>query len=209
MRLQTYYYPLMRMIAKLVLAVAATALMTGCLDTATHVSIETDGSGTLRLEYVVDRPVYETGVFDPNGPLPIPIRRSDFENAAVGIDGLRLTRHRVDAGDEFVTVSAVLQFETTDALVEFFGEQWLTVTTQGERTVWHQLLVPPRDAGEESRFLADDLDRYTMLFEIDPPAPIVSVTGGEAIGDGNSARVEITLGAIARGTEERYLEVVW
>ena len=209
MQRQTYYYPLMRTLQKLALVLVTAVLLSSCLDTATHVAIESDGSGTLRLEYVVDRPVFETGVFDTGGPLPIPIRRSDFENAALGIDGLRLTRHRVDSGDEFVTVSAVLRFDTTDALVAFFGEQWLTVTQQGERTIWRQLLVPPRDAAEESRFLAEDLDRYTMVFEIDPAEPIVSVTGGESIDGGDSARVEISLGAIARSSEERFLEVVW
>ena len=166
---QTYYYPLMRTIAKLVLPVAAAVLLVGCLDTATYVSIGNDGSGTLRLEYVVDRPVYETGAFDDGGPLAIPIARSDFENATVAIEGLRLTRHRVDTDDEFVTVSATLRFDTTDALVAFFGDEWLTVTSDGERTVWRQLLVPGREAGEESRFLADDLDSYTMSFQIDPP----------------------------------------
>jgi hypothetical protein len=198
----------MRTLLKLVLLLLAAILLAGCLDTATHVSIGADGSGTLSLEYVVDRPVYETGLFDPAGPLPIPIRRVDFENAAAGIDGLRLTRHRVDSDDEFVTVTARLRFDTTDALVAFFGEEWLTVTTRGEQTVWRQLLVPSREAGEESRFLAEDLDGYTMLFEIDPDQPIVSVSGGELVGD-DSARVQITLGEIARGTQERYLEVVW
>ena len=206
---QTYYYPSMRHPATLLFAILLVLLLAGCVSTTTTITIGENGSGSMRLEYVVDRSAYETGVFDSGGALPIPVARSDFENAAAAIDGIRLRQYRTTHGDDTVTVTATLSFDSIDALVSLFGPAWLTVTTDGTTTTWRQLLVPARDAAGESGYLAEDLDRYTMQFEIDPAPPIISVDGGSLVRNGDAAVAEISLGAIARGAQEQYLEVVW
>ena len=199
----------MRRAIQLLMPVAVVFLLFGCLDSSTTVTIRSDGSGLLTLEYVIERVVFETGVFNSDGLLPIPVAEDDFVNATTSVDGIALRRYRLTEDDDTVTVRATITFDTTDALVTFLGDDWISIVASGDTTTWRQLLVPARSGAEGSAYLAEDLDQYTLRFEIDPDEPITSVQGGTLLRNGDAAVAEVSLGAIVRGAQAQYLEVVW
>jgi hypothetical protein len=202
-----YYYPHMRRFS--IVTLLGLLLLAGCISTETDISISSDGSGTIEIVYQVDRMTYETGVFDDGGPGPIPLRRVDFQNAAAAVDGLRLRRYRSRTEDEIVTVTARLSFDTADALVSFIGEEYLEITSRGDRTTWRQVIIPEGLVpGEGAAALAADLEPYTISYRIDPDAPIISVSGGTLSGGDDAVEVEVTLGQMITG-DPLVLEVVW
>ena len=195
--------------AALLLPVAV--FLSGCLDVAARVEIRENGSGTIDLQYRIDAMAYDTGVFDDSETSgPFPVSRSDFQTAARSIDGLFLRRYRSSRQDGIQTVDVTLRFDSPEALVGFLGGESLSLESRQGETVWRQIVVPGGgSAGPGADEFAAELDDYRITYVIDPDRPIIRASAGTIQGEGDAVEFSVSLGEIARATEETILEVVW
>ena len=182
-------------------------LLTGCLSTEVSVSLRENGSGTVNLGYRIDRAAWDVGVFDDSDVArAIPVTRREFEDAVLQIEGLRLRSHRIDRGQDLVTVDVRLDFDTPEALRRLLGAEALEINP-GASGSWRQVVA--EDAGVAGPgALAPELEPYTIRLILTPPRP-VSATNGEMLRDGRAAAYTITLADIARATEAVVWEVRW
>ncbi|MFP4114507.1 MAG: hypothetical protein ACOC2Y_06565 [Spirochaetota bacterium] len=192
----------------------AVALLIGalssCLSTDTTVALRSDGSGTLSLTYRIDRAAWETGVFDDSDVArPIPVTRSEFEDAELAIEGLRLHSHSIVKSESEVTVIARVGFGSIDALRRFLGRDSLEVKLAASGGSWRQTIAPgDGSSGEGARALAADLEGYALTFEVDPPAQVAR-TNGEIVDGGEAAAFTVTLSEIVTATSPIVWEVGW
>ena len=191
----------------------AALLLTGCLSVDTTIELNRDGSGRLDIAYEIDAELYDLGVFDDtDNALPVPISRDQFEDTVNRIPGLRLRRHRVREDIGVVTVTARLLFDSVDALNAWYGggSAAVSVTDEGESTLWRQLLYPGGGgAGEVGTALGDSLEDYRISYRLEPPSDLISAGIGEMSDDGKAAFVEISLDEIVTAAVPSYWEVRW
>ena len=194
------------------LVIVSGVILAGCLNVETTIDLNRDGSGRMDISYEIDADLYHLGVFDDSDvALPIPVSREDFKDTADRNPGLRLRRYRVREGDDTITVSARLRFDSVAALNEWYGSgDAVTMTQTADSTVWTQLISPGGGAaGRGSEALAESLGGYSLRFLLGTPAPITAVTGGQISDDGRTASFTISLGDIAMMEGPQYWEVRW
>ncbi|MFW5741924.1 MAG: hypothetical protein ACOCW3_03265 [Spirochaetota bacterium] len=195
--------------ARCALLFAALVALSGCLSTETNVALDADGSGSLDLSYVVDRPAWDTGVFDDSdGARPVPVTRGEFERAAGLIEGLELRSHRISRTDEQVTVEARLRFDSPAALASLLGADALEIEVGENGGSWRYVVAPGGGAdGEQAHLLADELAAYTLSFSLRTPAPVVATTGDTDAE--RTASFSATLDEVATAMQPIVWEVRW
>ena len=188
-------------------------LLTGCLSVDTAIELNRDGSGRLDIVYEIDTELYKLGVFDDtDNALPVPLSRDQFEDTAKRIPGLRLRRYRVREDIGVVTVTARLLFDSVDALNAWYGagETAISVTKQGDSTVWRQLLYPAGGSGGEiAAALGDSLEGYRISYRLQPPTRVISAGVGQISDNRKTASVEISLKEIVTAESASYWAVTW
>ena len=192
-------------------------VLSGCLDVATEVELNDDGSGRIDLVYTVDQNLYELGVFDSSDvALPVPISEAEFRETARLVDGLDLRRYRMNAEERVVTVEVRMDFASVEVLSDWFGpgedetSPAVSVTSAGGQTTWRQLLIPGGGSDHDlAAALGTSLDGYSLVFRISPPRDIVSSTPGTVSDGRRRAEVRVFLSEVATATEPVYWEVRW
>lgn len=186
-----------------------TALIAGCLDTSTAVTLRDDGSGSIELAYRIDAAAWDTGVFDDSDVArPVPVTKREFAQAALRIEGLRLDSHRTTREDDRVHVVARLRFDSVDALARLLGPGSLTVEQNEDGGHWRQVVAEGEGAtGDSVERLAEELSSYTLTFTLETPSDIAS-TNGEKTGS-STARFTVDLGTVARASEPIVWDVRW
>lgn len=191
----------------------AALLLTGCLSVDTTIELNRNGSGRIDLVYEIDRELYDLGVFDDtDNALPIPISREQFEDTAEMIPGLQLRRYRVREEIGTVTVTARLLFDSVEALNAWYGggASAISITEDGESTVWRQLLYPGGgSSGEAGTALGDSLEGYRISYRLEPSSNVISAGIGEISENGKAALIEISLRDIVTAESPSYWEVTW
>jgi hypothetical protein len=192
---------------------AVALLLTGCLSVDTSIDLNRDGSGRLDIIYEIDAELYDLGVFDDtDNALPVPISRDEFRDTTSRIDGLRLRRYRMREEIGMVTVTAGIQFDSVEALNEWYGggAAAISVSENGGQSTWSQLLYPGGGSdGEMIAALGESLDGYKMRYRLQPPSSVISAGIGQIIDGGRAASVEVTLSEIATAQNPLYWEVSW
>jgi len=195
------------------LLLVAILLLSGCLSVETTIELNRDQSGRLDIVYEIDAELYDLGVFDDtDNALPVPISRDQFVDTANRIPGLRLRRYRVREDVGVVTVTARLLFDSVEALNAWYGGgvAAISVTREGESTVWRQLLYPGGGSGGEiAAAIGASLDGYGMVYRFEPPSDVVSAGIGEISGNGKMASVRIEFTDIVTAEVPAYWEVRW
>ncbi|MFW5683935.1 MAG: hypothetical protein ACOC1I_03710 [Spirochaetota bacterium] len=200
-----------RLRAALLLALAP--LLSGCLSSTTSITLERSGAGSLGIDYEIDHAAWETGVFDESDVArPIPVTEREFRRAAEMIDGLDLERHRVELPDRsdaepVVRVRTRLRFDSTDALRRFLGVDSVTVEQDGGHGQF-RMVVARGDGAASAQELARSLERYSLRFELDPPAAIVEDTGRTLEG-GDRSQFDVSLADIVLAEAPIVWEVRW
>lgn len=162
------------------------------------------------MSYVVDAVAFETGAFgsEEAGRI-IPITERDFERAAAQLEGLSLRRYRSNETDDEIDVTAVLDFDTVETLERFLGSESLDIQLTESGGSWTQLIAPERVADSADEALAASLEQYGIVFVVEPPGQIVTVSGGQAASDRRSARVEVGLDEIVLADQAIVWSVEW
>jgi hypothetical protein len=104
----------------LVAAFACVFLFFSCIGTGSLISLRSDGSGTIQLEYRLAKELEELGKLDGNERwLPVPVGRADMERTVDRVEGLRLVSFSVKEDGKDLVYSAKLDFDSPRALSVF------------------------------------------------------------------------------------------
>jgi hypothetical protein len=101
-------------------ALVCVFLFFSCIGTGSLISLHSDGSGTIQLEYRLAMELEELGNLDGYDRwLPVPVGRADLERAADRVEGLRLVSFSVKEDGKDLVYSAKLDFDSPRALTAF------------------------------------------------------------------------------------------
>ena len=155
------------------------AVFSGCLGVSMDITVRSDGSGVMALEYRVSKMAEALGKLDGNERWnTVPVGRADFERTMARLPGLRLTSFSSkDEGADLVT-RAQIAFDNFDDLAAFLAPQQDTqknraVFTQenGTRTLFLLLSDASSAIDADLRSLYETLfSRYSLRFSLNVPA---------------------------------------
>jgi hypothetical protein len=104
-------------------AAILTAVCASCIGVKSDVTVKSDGSGEIALEYRVNNQFAALGNID-NGYWPaLPVGEADFRRGMVKIPGLELKSWSSKQDGDDTVYSAVVAFPSLDALAAFLGAQ--------------------------------------------------------------------------------------
>ncbi|MFP4384199.1 MAG: hypothetical protein ACLFST_07210 [Spirochaetia bacterium] len=190
--------------------------LSGCLNLDTEITIEPDGSGTLRLEYRISRMIADlrkTG--NETGPIPLPVEEEDFRNAVQTVSGISLDGYSRAEDEDQITISASLNFDSIEALNTFYsmsGNQTVTLLGEGDSVVFTLAVYNGADEplDEETAALIDSFfSDYYISFKINTPSPVISVTPGSIGESENQAVFSESVAALIKKGEAVDWTVSW
>ena len=125
--------PLFQMIC---ICALVSALIFSCIGAASQVSVNPDGSGTIKLEFRIAQELETMGELDGNeNGLPFPAGKKDIERSVARVPGLRLLSYSSRQDGKDMVHRAELSFDSPEALSAFFdsGTQQFRVDFPGRR----------------------------------------------------------------------------
>jgi hypothetical protein len=183
------------------------ATLSSCIGVQSQISLERDGSGTLRLSYRICQFLRE------DRELPLPLSGEDFRRAVGQAPGLRLEALSQREDEQDLTIEARLAFDRVEALNALGAQLGLSYVEQGGGRVFRQRLYPGQPTGglsEESLKMAETFFQgYEVSLELSSPVPIRSCSLGELSEDRRTVRYRTTLPELLKHKEEFTLEVAW
>ena len=176
----------------LVLIVAISFSLLGCIDIAVDIVLNDDHSGNIEVRYTLDTELFRIGGFDSISSTPIiPIAKPDIERVARSIDGLTLINYRLTEDEEQSIVSYRLNFESGEALAQFYAPYSSSIKIEDSRyrqlifdnAIGGQAIIPappsPRPQTYQFEALADRLLGDSQLsFSFRAPDSITRVSTG-------------------------------
>ncbi|MDR1466755.1 MAG: hypothetical protein LBI40_03975 [Treponema sp.] len=215
---------------KLLLFAVAVLCLSGCVDVNADIAMQSNGSGTLTLEYRILESFHGLGKLDGNEMYPIiPVGKTDFERSVKRIDGLQLVSfstktakrdNQQDKGSQIVV--AKLKFSTIDALVRFLdgaGQRAAYSKTNGNNrlsmVLWEKWEENGGIDSDLSGLAATVLKDYRFSLRFSPPkgAPQIrlSTTDGQVLNVGTVSADRITIPMSALIAEENgvQMEILW
>ena len=191
-------------------------LITGCLDLNSEITVNTDGSGKVELQYHISKLALElrrTG--NEEGPIPLPVQEDNFRNAAEAIQGISLTGYdRKETADD-VVISAEIDFTSIEALNNFYsmsGGQNVSLLGQGDSVVFSMFIFGGRDepVDEETVDLIDSFfSDYNLSFRLNAPGTIISVEPGTIDESGKRADHSVSVADLIKTGEPVIWQVSW
>lgn len=192
---------------RLLLPALCAAALCSCIGVQSQISLERDGSGTLRLSYRICQFLRE------DRELPLPLSGEDFRRAAAGAPGLRLEAIDQREDEQDVTIEARLTFDRIEALNALGGQLGLSYAEQAGSRVFRQRLYAGQPAGglpEESLRMAETFFQgYEVSLELSSPVPIRSCSLGQLSEDRRTLRYRTTIPELLKHKDEVTLEITW
>ena len=212
-------------VAFLLSGAAAAFLLCSCFGAYADISIKTDGSGSITLEYRVSQMLESLGRLDGNERWPaIPVGRADFDRSLAGIPGLRLgsfssknTPNKKGGADLVTRVN--LEFNDTGALVTFLdksGTQTYFSRENGNKL--HITLLDPGMAVSDadlSSLVRDISDGYEIGISLNAPKNAIlstvptDIKAAKLVSQGKTVSFSIGLAELLALNEGLALEVTW
>lgn len=204
---------------KLVLLMITSLFFFSCIGIETDISIGEDGSGSISLEYTINRMLESMGKLDGNERwLPVPVGRVDFERSVSAIDGLRLDSFSQQTDERNIRIQAELQFDNLQALQDFLDSSGRTVrisNENGEQILTMQLTEGGAVLDPDLENLVENIfSDYEFLMKVQVPGTpglgfgetnpvgIVSVQEGQA-------SYSVSIIDILRSEQEVQLRLSW
>lgn len=191
-------------------------LLSSCISISEKLTINTDGSGVLDLNYHIARLVNDLPQPEGFAPIsPLPTNPLDLQSAVQRVPGLTLESFTPEQNPQTVGARAVIRFDTVNSLTRTIGDfapPNMTLTAAGALTTFTQTLyqgnpngVSPKTLKLVERLFAD----YRLVFTLQAPRPIQMVSIGSIAADKNTATYTTTVPDIIRSTTPVVWEVSW
>ncbi|MDR0455410.1 MAG: hypothetical protein LBH20_01835 [Treponema sp.] len=212
------------------LCFTALALMNSCLGVAADISIRSDGSGKIALEYRVSQMLESLGRLDGNENWPaIPVGRADFQRSLARIPGLRLSSFSAkdvphSSGGRDLLTKAVLEFNNTAALLAFLDSAGSHASLVQENkssqasNVLRLVLLDPSDGlvNADLRSLLREVSAgYEFSISVSVPKnAVLSVTpsslpAARMVSRGKKVSFALDMGELLELNEGLTLEITW
>ena len=108
----------------IVFLVLITFVLSSCLDIDARISVNDNGSGTIRMNYAVSAFAVNLGRIESEQKLlALPLQQQDFERAVQQIEGLALQSYEIKETEKATDISATLSFSNIEALSRLFSTQ--------------------------------------------------------------------------------------
>jgi hypothetical protein len=198
-----------------VLAFLGVALLCSCVDVESRLSIRSNGSGTLTLEYRIPRSVADLGrTPDKNAPVPLPVQKADFLRGIAGIDGVRLARYSRHTDEKNVTIHAEIAFTRLEDLakVPALRDAGLALVENAVTRTLTQVVAraPDSPPSAESLAMTDSLFAGgSITVVLQTPAPMTPGPVGTLSPDRRTLSWTSTIGDLARRTGSVVLTATW
>ncbi|MCL1814918.1 MAG: hypothetical protein FWG27_03730 [Treponema sp.] len=111
-------------------------LLTSCIGVSSQIKLNSDGSGTMVLEYRISLELDDFGRLDENEMhLPVPTAREDIERSIVRVPGLSLVSFTLGQDGKDMVYRAEIAFASPEALETFLGgeDQQFKIDFPGRR----------------------------------------------------------------------------
>jgi hypothetical protein len=183
------------------------AALSSCIGVQSQLSLERDGSGTLRLSYRICQFLRE------DRELPLPLSGEDLRRAVAGAPGLQLESLSQREDEQDLTIEARLAFDRVESLNALGGQLGLSYSEQGEGRVFRQRLhsgQPPGGLPAQWLRMAEAFFQgYEVSLELSSPVPIRSYSQGQLSEDRRTLRYRTTIPELLKRKDELTLEVAW
>jgi hypothetical protein len=203
----------MRRVALICLCAVA---LSSCVSVDSALTVRADGSGTLALAYRVSRSLADFGASgDSIRSVPLPVERSDFQQALAAAPGVRLERYRRSVGEKDVTVHATLAFDAVADLAKLapLAGSGLALASDGAghftftETLYRagqSAVTPDSEAMVDSLFAGSDVS-----LSLTAPARITGHSIGSVSGDGRTLTWRSTVPDLLRADKDVVLTATW
>jgi hypothetical protein len=180
-----------------------------CIGIQSQLSLNRDGSGTLRLDYRISQFMRE------DRSLPLPLSREDFQRVVEAAPGLKLLSLSQREDENDIYISATLGFDKPDSLNALGDPQQigLAYSERGGKHALQQLLYRGRQAEQLSADSLKMIDAffqgYELSYQFSAPAPIQSASVGTLSQDRRSLSYKTTIPDLLKQEQKVLLEVTW
>jgi len=192
---------------KLFLPVLLALSLCSCVGIESRISLGSDGSGTLLLDYRISQFLRE------GRGLPLPVSREDFQRAVQSAPGLRLSSLSQREDEQDLYIAAGISFQRVEDLNALGDQLGLGYTAQEDSHVFRQRVYrgqPPEGFSAESlKMIETFFQGYELSFVVSSPAPIRAHSLGELSEDKRSLSYKTTIPELLKHKEELTLEVIW
>lgn len=202
--------------ALLLIPLAALLLLSSCIDVNEKVTLNSDGSGVVKVAYRISRLVIDL----PKSPgtefsLVLPPDPAEFRSRIGTATGLTLQSFSPVEDPQSVGADASIAFSrlsNLNTLLEGRSGDGFALTQSGGRTTFKQTIYGGTNAGAEQRTLnlAKKLFRdYKLAFTLSTPAPVLSANLGTLSSDKRTVTYTTTIPDIIQSTTPVVWEVSW
>lgn len=190
--------------------------ITSCIGTDSAITINNDGSGTIRLSYTISKLIAHLGKLEETDTtVPLPVNREDFERTVERIPGIGFDNYKETEDEENIFITTDLSFSSIQSLNEFLkgsGEDVVSLVQDGADSVLILTVFPGREEGlpESSvEVLTDIFKDYSLNFTINVPDSIQVLNRGTQSNDGKTASLQIPISSLLSGNEPVVWEMTW
>ena len=141
-------------------------LLTSCFGVNADITLNADGSGSMQLEYRIDKSLYDLGMLDGNERWnTIPVGRADFERTVARLPGMRLRSHsqKEEFYPDIIITTVRLDFSNIETLLAFLDASGNRSAMTGNAETGSLLLTLSDGEtlqSDELKALIADISRY-------------------------------------------------
>lgn len=206
----------MNIACKIALFMAAVCCLTGCIDMETSITVEQNGSGSVRMVYSVSKMVMELGKLDEESSFsPLPVSEEDFLATAAMVPGIEIQSVSTVEDEKKVSIDAEYDFTSVNDLSAFFSpdrENDPSLETEGEEQVFRYTLFRAADgeiSPESMKMIESFFAEDEIIIRLEAPSAIQSVNYGEILGNGRTAEYSVGIYDIFSRNQDIIWEVRW
>jgi len=189
--------------------------LSSCIDMETKIELNSQGSGTLELVYIVSSALAQLGsTASPGVNLPLPIAEEDFRQTVASIPGLTLRSYqRKDEPDKSI-IKASLTFSSLSEVNKLFGGKD-PVISQGQEGTDRVVEVTiasgnPGGLDPKTKELVNAFfSTYSLKFHLTLPQAVKRTSVPQSVVQGNTAQLSMPVVQALEQTDPLKWKIYW
>jgi hypothetical protein len=158
-------------------------LLSSCLTINTDMKLNSNGSGTVKISYKLDKGLSGISNLDSNNDIaPLNLSEDYIKEITQNRDDIVYKDYSLVDDEFFVVIDVTFVFESIDALNSIFPEEnGITIYRDGNETVFEQTIVESSTevlTDETLEIFNDIFSDHLITFNVEVPSEIVSVKNG-------------------------------
>ena len=150
-----------------VLLLISVLLMSSCLGIKADIVLNSNGTGTITLEYLISKSLDALGKLDGNERWnTIPVGKADFERTMDRLPGMKLLSFSSKEDDKNLLVSAKIEFSNVESLLAFLDASGQKASFSGDASSGKMIFILNEgkkiNNPEFDKFMADICKPYSI-----------------------------------------------